>query len=249
MTTSFYFSFQISVCYRAVSTILREDARAKREDGPPRPPARHTCGASVAMRGTGQPDLDDLDHVKSPMAFEFELLSVEQPGEYTMNIWDLSDEEILEEIPKRKTKADDCLRSANHGQAVEVYHEALGCLERMSMAALPRTERWFMVEEMKVPLLLSYSKCKFAKCEYKDAIIHTTSVLKFDPDNQEALFLRAKSYVSLLKLVQAKEDYERVVEISSTLAQAAETELIEMREAVEAYTQAQQRKPMEEKNK
>ena len=152
VTNSFYFSFQISVCYRAVSTILRDEARDKREDGPPRPPPRHTCAASVAMRGTGHPDLDDLDHEKSPMAFEFELLCVEQPGEYTPNLWDLSDEEILEEIPKRKTKGDDFLRSGNHGEAVQVYHEALGCLERMSMAALPDTEKWFMAEEMKVPL-------------------------------------------------------------------------------------------------
>ena len=194
------------------------------------------------MRGTGHPDLDQLDHEKSPMAFEFELLSVEQPGEYKQSTWALSDPEILEEVPKMKEKGNDLYRAGDHGGAAEVYREALGYLERMSLKEHPRTEQWRTIEEMKVPLLLNYSQCKLVFGEYKEVVTHTTSVLEFDKDNVKALFRRAKAHAGLWNLAEAERDFERVVMLNSSLSGAAEKELTKLKEGIRAYEAEQRRK-------
>ena len=194
------------------------------------------------MEGSGYPDLDQLNHEKSPLAFEFELLAVDQPGEYEQSTWALSRQEMLEEVPKLKEKGNTLYRSGNHDGAADAYHKALDCLEQLSVNERPRSEEWRAFEEMKLPLLLNYAQCKLLFGEYAEVVTHTTSVLEFDQDNVKALFRRAKAHAGLWNLAEAEHDFERAVTLDPSLAGAAKKVLTQLKEGIQANEEEQRKK-------
>ena len=216
-------------------------AKAKKDgDSPSHHP--HTCSYNAMMEGTGYPDLDQLTREKSPLAFEFELLSVKQPGEYEQSTWALSRPEMLEEVPKLKEKGNALYRSGNHDGAANAYHKALDCLEHLSLNEQPQSKEWRAFEEMKVPLLLNYAQCKLLFGEYTEVVTHTTTVLEFDQDNVKALFRRAKAHAGLWNLAEAERDFERAVKLDPSLAGAAKKVLTKLKEGIQANEEEQRRK-------
>ena len=190
------------------------------------------------MRGyIGYPE---LYHCKSPM--DFDLLSSEQPRDYTLSTWALSDKEILEELPNLNDTGIFLYHCGNFAGAADVYRKALDFLERMSLTEVPHTTEWKNLQEIKVPLQLNYAQCKFCLREYDEVVTLATSVLEFEQDNARALFQRAEAHLSLYNLVQARRDYERVILLKLTSAGAGESQLAEVKKAIKAFLKDQKRK-------
>ena len=201
----------------------------------------HTRGFSIMRPCIGYPE---LYHRKSPMGID--LLPLEQPDEYKLCTWALSDKEILEELPKLDDTAIFLYHRGNFGGAADAYRKALDSLDQIWLKERPHTTKWKILQEMKVPLQLNYAQCKFCLREYDEVVTLTTSVLEFDRDNAEALFQRADAHLSMYNLVQARRDYERVIMQKSTLAETAESQLTELKKAVQAFVEDEKRKLVEE---
>ena len=169
-----------------------------------------------------------------------------QPDDYKLSTWALSDEEMLEELPNLMKRGMFLYHQGNIGGAADLYRKALDFLEQLSLKERPHTTEWNNLQEIKVPLQLNYAQCKFCLREYDEVVTLTTSILEFDRDNAKALFLRADAHLSMYNLVQARCDYERVIMQKSTLAETAESQLTELKKAVQAFLEDEKRKLVEE---
>ena len=184
----------------------------------------HSCGFS-AMQGTGHADLDQLYQEMNPLAFEFELVRVEQPGDYKKESWAMNTEEKDEAVPKLREDGNALYKAGDFEGAAQKYFEALSYLEDLSVREQPQSERWKNIEERKVPLLLNYSQCMLLKKDYAEVIRHTTTVLATDQDNVKALYRRAKAHAAIWNKKEAVTDFAHVVELDPSLAKSAEKEL------------------------
>ena len=143
----------------------------------------------------------ELYHFKSPMDFDFSFL--DQPGQFNLSTWALSDQEILDELPNLNDTGIFLFQCGNFAGAANLYRKALDFLEQMSLKEVPHTTEWKTLQEIKVPLLLNYAQCKFRLHEFDEVVTLTTSVLEFEQDNARALFQRAQAHLSLYNLAQA----------------------------------------------
>ena len=75
--------------------------------------------------GVGYDDLDDLLKNPKDLDFIFELVRVEQPGEYEKESWAMSDEEKMVLIPKLKEEGNEFVKKKIYKEAAEKYEEAL----------------------------------------------------------------------------------------------------------------------------
>lgn len=193
----------------------------------------HHCGLT-AFQGTGYPDLDQIIADRSPLAFEFELLKVEQPGQYTQESWAMTEKEKTAAIPKLKEEGNVLYKAGDFQSASEKYFQALAYLEELSLREKPRSESWNSVEEKKVPLLLNYAQCKLLMEDYAEVIRHTTTVLEFDRNNVKALYRRAKAHAACWNTAEAKVDFARVVVLDPSLLKSVDKELRTLTERVRA---------------
>ena len=85
----------------------------------------HCCGYNMIEHGVGYDDLDDLLKNPKDLDFIFELVRVEQPGEYEKESWAMSDEEKMVLIPKLKEEGNEFVKKKIYKEAAEKYEEAL----------------------------------------------------------------------------------------------------------------------------
>lgn len=71
--------------------------------------------------GLGYPDLDALLKKPKPLDFIFEVVKVEQPGEYKQDPWSLTSEEQLAEIPVLKQEGNELYKQKKFSEAIEKY--------------------------------------------------------------------------------------------------------------------------------
>lgn len=71
--------------------------------------------------GLGYPDLDAL--LKNPKAldFVFEVVKVEQPGEYKQDPWSLTPDEQEAEIPVLKQEGNELYKQKKYSEAIEKF--------------------------------------------------------------------------------------------------------------------------------
>lgn len=186
---------------------------------------QHQCGFSALSQGLGYPDLDEYVNNPAPLAFQFELIKLELPGEYEKDVWSLSLDEKLSMIPEWKEEGNMYYKKGDYESACKKYSEALGSLEQLTTREKPGTEEWLALEKMKVPLLLNYSQCMLSTKEYYKAIEHLSAVLEKDPVNVKGYYRRAKAYHSVFSYKEAREDYEKTKELDSTLSNTIYKEL------------------------
>ena len=189
----------------------------------------HQCGFAAFSKGLGYTDLDNYMNNPKPLIFQIELLNVKQPGEYEKDIWSLSLEEKLENIPKWKAEGNMFYKEGNLDKACEKYSQALGCLEQLITREKPGTEEWLNIEKMKIPFLLNYSQCLLSKKEYYKAVEHLTTVLEKDEHNVKAYYRRAKAYHSVFNFDEARKDYEKAKSLDSSLITTIDKELKKIR--------------------
>lgn len=214
--------------YPKVSKALRELALKKAGKDVPHTHT-HTCGFG-AMQGTGHTDLDTLYRDRQPLAFELELLKVDQPGEYKKESWAMSVNEKEEAVSHLREEGNQLYRAGSHEEAAGKYFEALSYLEELSLREKPQSDDWKTIEQRKVPLLLNYSQCMLLKKNYAEVITHTTTVLGIESDNIKALYRRAMAHSATWNKEAAMADFSQVVKLDPSLSRSAEKELSKLEE-------------------
>ncbi|XP_011141793.1 aryl-hydrocarbon-interacting protein-like 1 isoform X2 [Harpegnathos saltator] len=189
-------------------------SKTLREAGKPQSQKRnhHCCGVTLQNEGVGYADLN-------------ELIKYSQDLEFTIESWQMTENEKLESIPYLKEKGNVLFKEKKYDSASETYAKAIGMLEQLMLVEKPNDEEWLSLNKMKVPLLLNYAQCKLLNKEYYSVIEHCTTVLKMDPENVKALYRRGKAYIGAWDEKNAIKDLKKAAEIDPSLHNHTEKEL------------------------
>lgn len=190
------------------------------------PHRRRCCGMTTDEKyTTGHADLDKLVEKQVDLVFTFELLKVEEPGEYEKDVWAMTAEERLGEVPRLREQGNHLFQSGEMEGAMNKYKEALEHLENLLLREKPGDDEWKELDRMKVPFLLNYSQCLLNKGEYYEVIRHTSEVLQKDPSNAKALFRRAKAHFGSWNPEQCRADLLKLQEVEPSLSKTVQKEL------------------------
>lgn len=177
----------------------------------------------------GYKDLDELVKEKTDLVFQMHLEKFEKSGEYKKEAWQMDDKEKLAVLPKYKEEGNHLYKEKKYTDAALKYSEALGCLEQLCLREKPKDKAWNELNQKKLPFLLNYAQCKLLLEEYYEVIRHTTTVLdSIDPNNVKALYRRAKAHVGCWDPKEARQDFERVMELDQSLVKTVRKELEEL---------------------
>jgi len=108
-----------------------------------------------------------------------ELLSVED--EYKKEMWQLSEGEKIDLVPRLKEEGNELFRKGQNHEAADKYSEALGILEQLMLREKPGDEEWNVLNSQKLPLLLNFSQCRLNQGEFYTVIEHCSTVLASEP--------------------------------------------------------------------
>jgi AH receptor-interacting protein len=196
---------------------------------------QHCCGFNLIEHGVGHADLDSLLKNPQPLDFIFELIKVEQPGDYKKDAWALSEEEQIKVIPVLKDNGNELFKHKLYGEASEKYKEALGHLEQLMLKEKPNDVEWNRLNDQKIPILLNYSMCKFNLNEFYECIEHVNSILEFQPNHVKALFRRAKAYAAVYNYDGAQADFRKCVELDTSLRNEVNVQLEHLKKVKEKH--------------
>lgn len=217
--------YKVVMEYITVSKALRELARKRSGKDDDDHPHQHRCGFHHVVGGTGHCDLDRVIQSFSPVVFEFELISVRQPGEYWKDSWAMTAAEKMEAAAALRSEGNSLYELNKFEEAAQKYFLALSYLEDLSIKEKAHSDEWNRIEEKKVPLLLNYAQCKLIMTEYAEVIRHTTTVLEFDSNNVKALFRRGKAHAGCWNVEEAKADFEKACTLDPSLSKVVDKEL------------------------
>lgn len=223
--------------YPFISKTLREAGKPQLQKH-----NHHCCGVILQNEGIGYTDLNELIKYPQDLEFTLELIKVILPDEYEKELWQMTEDEKLGNIPHLKEKGNALFRDKKYDSASEVYAKAIGILEQLMLAEKPNEEEWLLLNEMKVPLLLNYAQCKLLNKEYYSVIKHCTTILKTEPDNIKALYRRGKAYIGVWDEKNAIRDLKKTTEIDPSLQSVVKKEL-------QAFVSAIKEKDVAEKEK
>ncbi|CAN7942547.1 unnamed protein product [Ixodes pacificus] len=190
------------------------------------PHRRRCCGMMTDEKySTGHADLDKLLEKQVDLSFTFELLKVEEPGEYAKDVWAMTAEERLGEVPRLREQGNKLFQDGETEAAMTKYKEALEHLENLLLREKPGDDEWKELDKMKIPLLLNYSQCLLNRAEYYEVIRHTSEVLSKDPENAKALFRRAKAHLGSWNPRECRTDLLKLMEVEPKLTKVVQKEL------------------------
>ena len=224
-----------SAVYPAVAKTLRDTFNKLDKHGHPKKPGEHqqhqhhVCGMMAMQNEGGVMGYDDLNELmKEPRELEFiiELLSIELPDEYAKESWQLDVDEKLTSVSQLRSEGNQLYSNKKLEEATEKYGEAIGRLEQLILREKPQDDEWLELRKQKVPLLLNYSQCKLSLNDYYSVIKHCSEVLdEIDENNVKALFRRAKAHVGAWNPEEAREDFNKVMDLDPSLTIACTKEL------------------------
>ncbi|XP_044748448.1 AH receptor-interacting protein [Coccinella septempunctata] len=206
--------------YPFVSKVLRDSHKPKEERS-----NTHCCAMTLQTEGIGYNDLNNL--IKQPENLEFimEIVEVEQPEQYEKETWQLTENELLELVPKLKEQGNDHYKLKKFKEASELYAKAIGVLEQLMVKEKPHDDDWNKLNEQKMLLLLNYSQCLLNIGDYYGTIEHCTTVLNCKKDNVKALYRRGKAHVGAWNPEKAKSDFLKVIELDPSMETVVKKEL------------------------
>ncbi|KAK5981356.1 Peptidyl-prolyl cis-trans isomerase [Trichostrongylus colubriformis] len=182
----------------------------------------HMCAAALTA-GTGYAALDELMRDPRPLRFIIHLLSVIQPEEYEAESWQLGTEEKLQSVETLRVQGNQLYSQKNFLEAIDKYREALGRLDTLMLREKPGEPEWEELDRKNVSLYSNLSQCYLNIGNMYEAAETASEVLSRDPDNEKALYRRAKARIGCWQLDQAEEDLKRLSQlpnIAESLVQA-----------------------------
>lgn len=201
------------------------------------------CGMmATSAPKLGYPDLDALLQQPQNLRVTLELLSVEAKDAYEREAWALNEDEKLASVRELRQRGNAEYAAGRHGEAAQIYCDALGRLESLMLREKPHDEEWNRLQELKLPLLLNFSQCKLLLGDYYPVIEHCSTVLEASPGNVKALFRRGRAHAQVWNVESARADLLRASELDPSVAGAVRRELAQL-------TANEKRKEQEEKNK
>ena len=211
--------------YPFVSKTIR-DAQKQPKGGK----RKYCCGLTFQNEGTGYRDLDELFIHPQDLEFTIEILSIDNPDEYGKEAWQLSDDEKRTLVSRLREQGNVAYRTNNLTTARDAYSYAIGIIEQLMLKEKPNEPEWIELAQMKVPLLLNFSQCKLLEQDYYPVIEHCTEVLKYDPQCVKGLFRRGKAHAAVCNYEQARNDFQRVAELDTSLGTAMRKELAKLKD-------------------
>lgn len=181
-------------------------------------------------QSTGYCDLDKL--TGESLIFEFDLLSVEQSGEYSKQVWAMTTEEKYRLVTELREKGNNFFKEKNYDAAEQNYAKAIGTLEQLELREQPNSVEWNEIEDLKLPLLLNYSQVMIVKKEYATALTHLNTVLHRDPLNLKGLYRRATAHGALWNVNEATSDWHKLTEIDPSQEGLANKKIKDLKLAV-----------------
>ncbi|KAJ8925097.1 hypothetical protein NQ315_001278 [Exocentrus adspersus] len=212
--------------YPFVSKTLRDLHRPKSER------KSHCCAMTLQNEGVGYDDLNQFLKHPTDLEFTMEVLKVEQPDSYEKESWQLEEEEKIKMIPQLKEQGNLEYKNKNYEKAAELYAKAIGMLEQLMLKEKPHDVEWNELNSQKNPILLNYAQCKLYQGDYYSVIEHCGTVLKTDKDNVKAYFRRAKAHVKVWNVEEARNDFNKVMELDESLTALVKKELAELEKQV-----------------
>ncbi|KAG7470592.1 hypothetical protein MATL_G00115410 [Megalops atlanticus] len=187
----------------------------------------HTCGMAnmFAYHTLGYDDLDELQKEPQPLYFVLELLKVEQPSEYAREPWALSDEERLKAVPLLHGQGNKLFKMGRYQDAINKYKEAIICVKNVQTKEKAWDAPWLKLEKMAHTLTLNYCQCLLRMDEYYEVIEHTTDIINQHPGVMKAYFLRAKAHMEVWNEAEARQDFQKVLDLDPGMRKAVKKEL------------------------
>lgn len=199
--------------YPMVSKKLRD--LAKPHDKGDHSHDSHMCAAALTA-GTGYAVLDELMRSPRPLRFIFHLLSVTQPEEYEAESWQLTVEQKLESVETLRLEGNRLFSQKNFTEAIDKYREALGRLDTLILREKPGEPEWEELDRKNVSLYSNLSQCYLNVGNMYEAAETASEVLSRDPDNEKALYRRARARIGCWQLDEAEEDLKKLAQLPNT---------------------------------
>ncbi|XGW12179.1 hypothetical protein V3C99_013119, partial [Haemonchus contortus] len=175
----------------------------------------HMCAAALTA-GTGYAALDELMRDPRPLRFIIHLLSVIQPEEYEAESWQLGTKEKLESVETLRLQGNQLFAQKNFNEAIDKYREALGRLDTLILREKPGEPEWEELDQKNISLYSNLSQCYLNVGNMYEAAETASEVLSRDPDNEKALYRRAKARIGCWQLNEAEEDLKKLAELPNT---------------------------------
>uniref|UniRef100_A0A914HV30 AIP/AIPL N-terminal FKBP-type PPIase domain-containing protein n=1 Tax=Globodera rostochiensis TaxID=31243 RepID=A0A914HV30_GLORO len=169
----------------------------------------HHCAASVAE--LGYPELDELvQGGPRPLRIVFHLISVFAPDEYAVDNWQLDETQRLANVDVLREEGNRLFGRKDFEGAANKYREGLTLIDQLLLREKPGDTEWTNLDWKNVPLFLNLAQCYLNLGQFYDAANCATEVLKREPDNEKALFRRAKANMNKWNLDEAVTDLRRL---------------------------------------
>lgn len=217
--SSFRVNKDLVFSYPFVSKTLRDIGKD------PSTVRKHACTMTLQTEGIGYKDLDELMLKPTDLEFIIEILKVELPSEFEKEDWLLNADEKLSELPSLRTRGNKLYGEKKYKEAQEMYARALDICEELIIKEKPNDEDWIELQKIKMPILLNFAQCRLVDGDYYAVIEHCNTVLQFQPDNDKALYKRAKAHVGAWNPDSAEADYRQLKKLSPSMIAYVDREL------------------------
>jgi len=210
--------------YMTVSKTLR-DIKAGRQS--------HGCMGGMMQHSHAHEHKDEIQEMmENPeeLTFEFTLMGVEKSEDHKKEIWAMNKSEQAEHWPKYKQEGTELFKNNDFVGAGEKYESALKCIDLLiSAEARPTPEN----RTTKMVLLNNLAECLLRLDRWREAEKRAAEVLEIDENDQKALWRRGKARVRLLEVIAAKEDFNKLVNLSPSMKPQIQKELKKLTEATQ----------------
>uniref|UniRef100_A0A3P8V951 Aryl-hydrocarbon-interacting protein-like 1 n=1 Tax=Cynoglossus semilaevis TaxID=244447 RepID=A0A3P8V951_CYNSE len=182
----------------------------------------HTCGMAnmFAYHSLGYEDLDELMKEPKPLYFVFELLK--DYNDYINKLYSL---EKLKVVPVLHGQGNKLYKQGHYQEAMQKYKEAIICIKNVQTKEKAWEVPWMKLEKMSNTLTLNYCQCLIRTEEYYEVIEHTSDIINQHPGAMKAFYLRGKAHMEVWNEAEARQDFDRVLDLEPGMKKTVKKEL------------------------
>ncbi|CAD5210102.1 unnamed protein product [Bursaphelenchus xylophilus] len=191
----------------------------------------HHC-AGMGVPKTGYEALDQLIQNPKDLRVRIHVIKIEQPNEYKVDNWQLNSEQRLQKVNELKARANQLVKEGKAVAAIDDYKHGLTLLDQLMLMEKPGEPEWKELDAQTIPFYCNLSLCFLTINSCREAENAASEALKKDPDNEKALFRRAKARIQLYEFDEAEEDLLHLLERypnNSKLVQEEQHRLVQLK--------------------